>query len=219
MPLDISGSNTAANDIAAEWMRKYRQQKRLCEEANGVLRNVVKRAKADGVNTKAMIETVKATKLDPEDVARDLKDQMRYMQIVRIPITAEDLLAGWDAEVSSRQQREDDLWDADDKGYRAGRAGADISEMPYDDPEMEQHWRDAWHKGQAAIARELGPDTKQGDASKQRPARDQPALGDLGAAPADPPYVPGSAKPPRAPAVKPVVKRPRKSAAKRSAAH
>jgi ribosome modulation factor len=195
MPLDTSGSNTAANDTAAEHMRLYRQQKRKCEEENGVLRNLIKRAKADGVNTKAMIETVKLTRLDPEVVAQDLKDQLRYMQIIRIPLTAEDLLAGWDAEVSSRQSREDDLWDADDKGYRAGRNADDIGSVPYDDAERAQHWTAAWHKGQAAIARELGPDVKQGDASKARPQRDQPGPGDIAEAPADPPYVPGAAKP------------------------
>jgi ribosome modulation factor len=174
-------------------MRQYRQQKRLCEEANGVLRNIVKRAKADGMNAKAMISAVKATKLDPVEVAKDLQDEIRYMQIIRIPITAEDLLAAWDSEVNSKTRREDDLWDADDKGYRAGRAGTDISEMPYDDAEMEKHWKDAWHKGQAAIARELGQDVKQGNASRQRPARDeQPRLADVAEGPEDPPYVPGA---------------------------
>ena len=193
MPLDASMSNTATNDAAADWMRQYRQQKRVCEEANGVLRNIVKRAKADGMNAKAMISAVKATKLDPVEVAKDLQDEIRYMQIIRIPITAEDLLAAWDSEVNSKTRREDDLWDADDKGYRAGRAGTDISEMPYDDADLEKHWVAAWHKGQAAIARELGQDVKQGNASRQRPKRDeQPRLADVAEGPEDPPYVPGA---------------------------
>ena len=192
MPLDASaGSNTATNDSAADWMRQYRQQKRLCDEANGLLRNIVKRAKADGMNSKSMIAAVKATKIDPVEVAKDLQDEIRYMQILRIPVTAEDLLSAWDAEVNSKTRREDDLWDADDKGYRAGRNGDDISTMSYEDPEMEKHWVAAWHKGQASIARELGEHVKQGDASKQRPTREQPRLASVGDAPADPPYVPG----------------------------
>jgi ribosome modulation factor len=172
MPLDQAGSNTASNDSAVDWTRQYRKQKRLCEEANGVLRNIVKRAKSDGVNTTAMINAVKASKLDPEVVAQDLRDQIRYMGLIHIPLTQASLFEGFDTTISQQTQREDDLWDAEDAGYKAGRHGVRIEECPYTPgTELHVHWLEWWNKGQAAIARELGPDVKVAGASKTRRKR------------------------------------------------
>jgi ribosome modulation factor len=191
MSLDQSGSNTATNDSAADWMRQYRVQKRLCEEANGVLRSLIKRAKSDGINTKAMIEAVKASKLDPEVVAADLRDQIRYMGIIHVPMTQASLFDDYNVEVSTQTAHADDLWDADDNGYRAGRHGARIEDCPYDPgTELHVHWLQAWHKGQAAIARELGPDVKPASASKTRKRSAQPRL----AVSNEAAYVPASAK-------------------------
>lgn len=180
MPLDsAAGSNTASNDLCADYMRQYRQQKRKCDEENGVLRNIIKRAKGDGMNTRALIDAVKATKLDPDVVAADLRDTIRYMGIIHLPMTQAALFENYDTAVNQKTQREDDLWDADDKGYRAGHEGNKIDDCEYDPgTEMHVHWIEAWHKGQAAKARELGPDVKVASTSKRRPSRKaaQPAL-------------------------------------------
>jgi ribosome modulation factor len=179
MPLDQTQSS-ASNDSAAEWMRLYRTQRRKCDEEQGVLRNIVKRAKTDGMNTKAMIAAIAATKLDPEVVAADLRDEIRYMTIVRIPIHQAELFDGWDETVTQKTTQQDDLWDAEDAGYRAGRHGAAVEECKYlPGTELHVHWLEHWHKGQAAIARELGQDVKQADAAKARPKREQPNLGIL----------------------------------------
>jgi ribosome modulation factor len=166
-----NGSNTISNDAAVDWMRQVRQQKRKCDEENGVLRNILKRAKADGQNTKSMLNAIKASKLDPAEVAADLREQLRLMALIHMPMTQAELF-DWDAAVTEKTQRADDMWDADDKGYRAGRHGAAIEECPYD-PGTELHvtWLASWHKGQAAIARELGPDEKQASTARARPKR------------------------------------------------
>jgi hypothetical protein len=167
-----SGSNSAAsNDTAADYMRQYRTQKRLCEEANGTLRSLIKKAKSDGVNTRSMIEAVKATKLDPDVVTTDLRDQLRYMSIIHVPMT-QAALFDWSDDVSEHTTRQDDEWDAQDKGYKAGRSGMRIDDVPYE-PGTELHvmWREYWHKGQAAIAHELGPDVVPIGASRKRPKR------------------------------------------------
>jgi ribosome modulation factor len=177
--LNDAGSNTASNDAAAEWARQIRQQKRKCEEENGVLRNIIKRAKTDGQNTKSLLAAIKTTKLDPAVVAADLRDQLRYMAIIRVPMTQAELFGSWDSTVTEKTAREDDLWDADDKGYHAGRHGVPIEDGPYPaGTERHVHWLKAWHKGQAAIAREMGPDVTQASTTRERPARkaQQPKL-------------------------------------------
>jgi ribosome modulation factor len=177
MPTPDPGSNTMSNDSAVDWMRQIRQQKRKCAEENGVLRNILKRAKADGQNTKSMLDAIKTTKLDPAEVAANLREQLRLMALIHVPMTQAELFA-WDTAVTEKTQRADDMWDADDKGYRAGRHGAAIEEAPYS-PGTELHvsWLAAWHKGQAAIARELGPDEKQASTARARPKRaTQPRL-------------------------------------------
>lgn len=186
-----NGSNTASNDAAVDWMRQIRQQKRKCEEENGVLRNILKRAKADGQNTKSMLDAIKASKLDPAEVAANLRDQIRYMALIHVPMTQAELF-NWDTAVTEKTQRADDMWDADDKGYRAGRHGAAIEECSYE-PGTELHvaWLAAWHKGQAAIARELGPNEKQASTARARPKRARQA-----------PLPMGENKPPRTPRAK-----------------
>lgn len=193
------GSNALSNDEQAEIMRQYRQQKRVCESENGVLRSIVKRAKTGGMNTKAMIAAVNATKIDPDEVADNLRDQIHLMSVLRVPITMEQLFADFDASVTDKTRREDDLWDAEDKGYRAGRHGVKVEECPYDaGTELHVHWMQEWNKGQAAIARELGPDVKMASTSRKRPSsEDQPALAGVAGTEAE---------------VKPQVKAPRKRA-------
>jgi hypothetical protein len=201
MSASQTGSNTASNDTASDWTRQYRTQKRRCAEENGVLRNIVKRAEADGVNTKSMINAVKTTKFDPVQVASDLSDQLRYMALIRVPMTREALFS-WEAEVTQKTSAEDDLWTVGDAGYHAGRHGANLDSNPHPGGSpFHVHWTKMWRSGQAAIARELGENVKQGDASRAHPDRsdDQPLPGMTPAAPRKAKgrtasYVPGKAR-------------------------
>lgn len=170
--LSNSEAMTPNNDAVVDWMRQYQTQKRRCEEENGVLRNIVKRAKSDGINTKVMIQTVALSKLDPEQVQADLRDQIRYMALRRMPVTQTELFAGLDTTITAKSQQQDDSWDAEDNGYRAGRHGAGNDDCPYPPgTELNVHWATGWAKGQASIARELGDNAKVASTSRSRPAR------------------------------------------------
>jgi ribosome modulation factor len=152
-------------------MRQYDVQRRRCSEENGVLRNIVKRAKADGTNVKAMSATYSARKLDPQQVVADMRDTIRYMNLRRIPMVAEDLFAGWDTRVTDKTREIDTLFEAEAAGYAAGRAGAKIEDCTYQaGTDLHVEWVRSWKLGQAAIARELGPDVKQASTARQRPA-------------------------------------------------
>ena len=85
-----AGAQTVSNDAVIDLMREYSMQKRRCLEENGVLRNILKRGKKDGINVKALITTCEATKLEPDIVIRDLSDTVRYMALRKIPMTMQD---------------------------------------------------------------------------------------------------------------------------------
>lgn len=213
MTQTLEMSNTARNDKDATWFRAYRTQRRKVDEEMGVLRNIAKKAKADGVNTKAMIAAIALTKLDPEVVAADVRDTIRYAAIMHVPMTQAVLFNGWDETVSERTAEIGDLWQAEQEGFTAGRAGAAVESSPYiTGTEHHTHWLDHWHKGQASIARELGDNVKQASGAKARPKRDgQVPLEVVGGT--------GEKPVPEVVVLQDVVKRPRKPSTRRAAAH
>lgn len=186
--IDNSQATNSSNDASLEWMRAYQTQKRRCDEENGVLRNICKRAKADGTNVKAMILTVNLTKLDPSVVRQDIRDQLRYMGLRNLPVSATDLFDGLDLTVTDKTRAANDIWTAEQAGYVAGRRGEKIEASPYPaGSELFVAWQQWWTKGQAAIAREMGPDAKVASTARERPSRAKQAA------------LPGVPVPPKAP--------------------
>src|ERR1700743_2590957 len=108
-----------SNDVIAKHSRAYGMQKLRCDQENGVLRNIVKMAKKDGVNTKMMIEVYQDKKKDPEVVVAEERDRIRYLSIGRIDIRASDLFEGWQPGVTDKTRAEDDIWHAEETGFKA----------------------------------------------------------------------------------------------------
>lgn len=163
-----------SNEQSLDYMRQIQLQQRIGNEDNGVLRNIYKRAKNAGEDVDVMRWTISMLKkYTADEIVAKLKEGIRLLNIRHVPVSAEDLFDGLDLHVSNEAQHQDDLWDAQTKGYKAGRDGIKVEECPYHPPGSEMHtaWLKHWHKGQAAIARELGPDAKQADASRVRPSR------------------------------------------------
>jgi len=161
-----------SNDAIKALMREYALQKRRCHEENGVLRNILKRGKKDGVNVKALVTAAEAAGQDSDVVLRDLSDTIHYMALRSIPVSRETLFDGWDTDVTGKSQSIDDLWTAGERGYHAGRDGQKVEDAPYlAGTEFHAEWLRNWQQGQAAIARELGPDAKVASTTRERPAR------------------------------------------------
>lgn len=185
MPKGNALPTNVPNEVKIDYMRQYQSQKRACEEANGALRAILKQAKSYGLNTKSLIGAVSAIKLDPDTVRNDLRDQIDYMRLLRMPIAQRDLFP--QLELFGEQEPEevaaspavraaDAAWDADDQGYTAGRLGAAIEVCPYEPgSELALHWITSWRQGQASIAKEMGPDQTLAPVSRERPARDPAA--------------------------------------------
>lgn len=167
----IAPPSDVGNDEVLDWIRQYQSQKRVVDSENGVLRNVVKRAKSAGVNIKAMLATVTAVK-DPDEIIRQIRDTLHYMSLKKMVVDRDDLFEGWSPQVTARSRMADDVWTAEDTGYKAGRHGADIAECPYDaGSELQVAWL-KWHaKGQETIAKEMGPGGEQAKATKARKPR------------------------------------------------
>jgi ribosome modulation factor len=170
---DTTTTNAGRDPNASrKWMRKVQDQQRRCEEENGVLRNLYKQAKADGEDPPTMRRAIRATKLTPEEAVTNTRNLVYYMALRNIPVTQDALFGDLDVGVTDSVKHADDRWDAEDKGYRAGRMGLKIEDCPYTaGTEFFVAWEEHWRKGQASIAREMAPDEKLADASRARPKR------------------------------------------------
>jgi ribosome modulation factor len=161
-----------SNDAILSFMHDYERQSLICDQANGERRRIIKQWKKEGVDTDAGVAACRMRKREPDAVKLYMRGLIRSLVLRHMPVEQTDLFEGWSPEVSETVQRADDVFDAGDKGYRAGRKGVDIAECPYDaGAEQQAVWIQAWHRGQAAIAHELGPDTHLASASRARPRR------------------------------------------------
>jgi hypothetical protein len=169
--LNSQPDQTASNDEVVVIMREYDKQRRRCDEENGVLRNIVKRGKAAGINTKAMIATYLARRLDPDVVLADMRETIRYMSLRNIPMTQSLLFEGWDADLTDRSRSESSLWEAQEQGYRSGRSGSTPDDAPYPaGSPLHVEWIRGLNNGREAFARE-NPDVTPASTSRTRPSR------------------------------------------------
>jgi ribosome modulation factor len=165
------GSNTASNNIRADFIRQYRLQKRKCDEENGILRSIQKAAKSHGMTTASLKKAVELTKVEPEQAALEIRDTLHYLGLMHVSLPRETLF-DWDAEVSEETERANDLWAIGEAAYQAGRAGASSDDCPYDEgDERYDHWMAEWTKGANSRARELPAGVEQARATRGRRGR------------------------------------------------
>lgn len=174
MPLDTATPRTAgiSNDETLDWARKIRRAGRDKDESHGRYRAVLKDAKSHGVETKEMISALGKTKLDPDEVAASLATEVHYLSLLGLnTVTAERIFAR-DARITEKTQTEEDRYDAEEAGHKAGRRGEKIDSNPYEPgTELYVVWREWWGKGQASIAAEMGPGDRMSSAAKAHPGR------------------------------------------------
>jgi len=175
---DAPRANAGPSDAESiDWMKVIQAQMRVCDSENGVLRNLFKRAKSAGENIKALRQAIVDCRGDTDQAIADIRDHARYLSLRRVPITAEAIFS-WEQtqHITEKAEQTLDLWDIEEAGYKAGRGGAKTDDCPHPaGSEYAAVWLDWWHKGQAAIARELGPNAERVGASRERPARGRKA--------------------------------------------
>lgn len=178
----IPDTNEATDEQCLKALREYLSAKRKIDELVGGLRAMLKRHQSAGIPTKAMLIVAQALRRPPEEVTRELRDVIRISTAARVPILPLDLFPnGVDQlpRVSARARADDDLWTAEDRGYKAGKTSVPQEDNPYQ-PGSELHvcWEKWWHNGQRAAGVGL---PSEGDTvastSRARPVRDAEAAG------------------------------------------
>lgn len=149
------------------------------ESAASAVMHRFKQAKKAGFNTKALQKAIAARQEDPEVVAQEMSDQIEYLHWsgVKIPGFQPDLFADGERPtvdgLTEQERAEEERFTAEQKGYATGRAGGHRTDTnPYETgSENHVEFDKGWLRGQAAIAREMGPDAgKPKERKAERPA-------------------------------------------------
>jgi hypothetical protein len=149
-------------------------------EAQSFHQAEMKRAKAAGIDTKAMAVVMKQRKQDPDELAMFKRNKLRYAGWEGMPHALQQPLFGTtdDQHPTDKAAAEFKLHRAEDDGRFAGRDGTKREQNP-NDPGSEAHsrWDTGWMATQAEFAAVLGENaTKAGTQRKRRePGGDQPA--------------------------------------------
>lgn len=133
----------------------------------GERRGFVKAAKKQGINQTMLLRVIEERKLEVEDVARDNRDYLRYTMLLNKPLgTQFDLWAAEPGEIPGLEGEEAQtqrVFDAEEAGYHAGRNGHKRDTNPYhqtDASELFTAFNGGWIRGQATIAKAMGPKDK-----------------------------------------------------------
>lgn len=152
---ETNGPPVVDPETERDYIRKLVTSQQDIDVYVGVHRNVVKQAKKAGINTKQILSSIRARKLNLPEVIQDVKDYIRYCALQNMPITDVELFPGQSAGEVADQQRSDDglTWEAGQKGYDAGKAGRKIDEAPFTPGSAEDaEWRLQWRRGQDHLA-------------------------------------------------------------------
>lgn len=136
---------------------EYSGLKRALDEASSALRNMVKRAKGEGINEKMLARVFRERRIEPDKVNADERDLARYRRWLRMPIGAQaDMFANDDEGGDAPPVGDDKPYD---DGYFAGSEGKGLPDNPHtaDTPES-QRWIQGWYDAQAKIAGRMNPD-------------------------------------------------------------
>lgn len=139
--------------------------KETLETANAEYRASLKAAKKEGVNTGELIKAMAAKKRELEDVGRDLKQYVRYLGLMNMPVRQLDLFGADQADPSASDASDEDdidaeteqrIWEANGAGQTAGSDGKPMTANPHEAGMLREAWQQGWMKSQAALAPKNG---------------------------------------------------------------
>ena len=170
--LDPATSNVS-NEVIAGYAVEADRAQRDIDEATGRKRSVLKRAKAEGVKTRVLLAAIKMKRQDPDEVALEMRDSIRYVNIITpgVRLTQAELFTGEDATrpLNVKVQAEVQAWQAEAGGYADGKQGGHLNDSPHQvGTEARVHYERGWLRGQAVIANEMAPNAKKADPSRTK---------------------------------------------------
>lgn len=154
--------NDVASNVTPDTVLEHRkalgETKRALEAAQAAHRLAVKRAKNDGVDTKALLAAMKIARSDDQDAElATLGRTARYLHYMGVEVgTQLGLVPGLEDGPSEKASAQQSEWDAGDAGYRAGRDGGKREENPHaEGTPLFVAWDRGWLNGQSSIARDM----------------------------------------------------------------
>ena len=161
-----------SNDEESDWIRKIRRSLRKVEESNGEHRALLKSAKSAGMNTGMLLFSIRQSRRNSDEVIVDLRDGVHYMHLIGISGLSPDAVFARDGGLTEKSLAEENAFEAEDRGYRAGKNAHPIDSNPYEPgSELYVVWREHWHAGQAANAAALGPTGQVASGARKHPGR------------------------------------------------
>ena len=182
--LDPAVSNVSDEVIASYAVEADRAQRDI-DEATGRKRSVLKRAKSDGIKTRVLLAAIKMKKQDPDEVALEMRDSIRYANIIApgVRLTQAELFSASDAPtaLNAKTQGKVQDWDAEQRGYESGLNGGTMDDCVFaPGTEGRVHFQQGFVRGQTVIADRMGENAKKADPSrtKRRGGKPDPAHDD-----------------------------------------
>lgn len=150
-----------------EFKREASLTLRALEEAQSAHQGVLKKHKAAGGNNKALMKVIRALR-DPDQAALDLRAELRYRQWVGLPLGTQsnfldDSEDHGDDHLTDTDRLQEILFQANEAGYRLGRAGGDRVNGNTFPAGTESHvsFDSGFQRGMETIAKEMGDNVTQ----------------------------------------------------------
>jgi predicted DNA-binding ribbon-helix-helix protein/ribosome modulation factor len=156
----VSKASNVSDSTLQKHIRAISSLKTTLDSAQGEYRSALKAAKAEGVKTAMLIAALAAKRRDADDVTSDLRDYVRYLALLNMPVHQMDLFASAGAEFEEIEPAADDehrQWQAHEDGVEAGARGNDQRTNPFEAGTFShQAWMDGWMKGQESLLPKAG---------------------------------------------------------------
>ena len=170
--LDPAVSNVS-NEVIASYAIEVDRAQRDIDEASGRKRAVLKQAKSDGIKTKVLLAAIRMKKQDPDEVASEMRDAIRYANIIApgVRLTQAELFSASDAPtaLNAKTQGRVQDWDAEQRGYESGLNGGTMEDCVFaPGTEGRVHFQHGYVRGQTVIAERMGETAKTADPSRTK---------------------------------------------------
>jgi hypothetical protein len=163
----VNRSSNVSDNTLQKHIKALAAAKEALDEANGEYRAKLKAAKADGCNQKSLIAALTSRKRDVEAVRLDLRDYVRYLGLLSMAMTQQDLFGNDDR--NAPPDAELSAWQAGQDGATAGKMGRARDDHPYEaGSEHQAAWDKGWLRGQKSIAKGLNGNTKIASTRRKR---------------------------------------------------
>jgi ribosome modulation factor len=174
----VSRETNVPDAVIQKHVRLLTGLKLSADSAHAEYRAGLKAAKSDGINTGQIIAAMGAKKRELEDVVADMKNYVRYLSLVNMPVTQTDLFGSStnqpddsDDEGEDGELTEHLRWETEQVGFKAGSDGHLKESNPhFAGSARNQAWHEGWMRGQKqnAMGEKASPGVKKASTRRAR---------------------------------------------------